>query len=113
MTESHDPLIRIEGKVDKLSEVVTQIQVNQARDLQRFSQIEQQFAEASRANTAEFNLHKATCTAIAAIGELAGRLDAIENKAAGARWAGGRLWAAILGVLVILDILSRVAVFFH
>ena len=101
-----DLLRRIENKLDKVCEEVSTIKTNQASDLQRFHRFDEIIAE--KASRDELRLHAADCKLKGDVSRIEDRVDAVENKAKGARWAGGKIWAAGIGLLVIIDLIFRI-----
>ncbi len=96
-------LQRMETKLDKLCQDISDVKVNQARDLQRFEQVDQRFSEVGRAADARLELHDANCEAKKQITIVNNRIDAITNQAKGARWASGKIWAGVVAMLVLAD----------
>jgi len=101
-------LERIEEKLDRVADKISAIEAHQAADLQRFEQIDARFIAAAGSIAKDLQLHAAHCDVRARVAQIEDRLDAATNKAAGARWAGSKLWAAIVGVLVLVDLAAKI-----
>jgi septation ring formation regulator EzrA len=97
-------LERIEDKLTKIGEDLSAIKANQASDLQRFRQVDDRLAAAVAAQAAALELHAAGCEVKETMANLEKRIDAADNTAKGAWWAGGRIWAAMVAILVLADL---------
>jgi len=100
-------LLRIENKLDQLGEAISAIKSNQASDLQRFRQVDDRLIAAVAARAAALELHAAGCEVKAKVTHLEKRIDASDNQVKGAWWAGGRMWAAAVAVLVVVDLVYK------
>jgi hypothetical protein len=106
MSESQQ-LERIEDKLTTIGADISAIKSNQASDLQRFKQIDERFSTAGLAAAADLKLHASECAVKGQIAKLEKKLDAADNRAKGAWWAGGRMWAAAVAVLVVVDLVYK------
>jgi len=100
-------LERIETKLDKLGDEMSAVRANQASDLQRFKQVDDKFVAMIAARAAALELHAANCEVKGKVTNLEKRFDAADNTARGAWWAGGRMWAAAVAVLVVVDLVYK------
>ncbi len=97
-------LERIEDKLTEISKDLSTIKANQASDLQRFKQIDERFHSGALTAMADLKLHTANCAVKGQVTNLEKRFDAADNTARGAWWAGGKMWAAMVAVLVLVDL---------
>jgi hypothetical protein len=97
-------LERIEDTLTKIGVDISDIKANQASDFQRFKQVDDKFVALVAARAAAMELHAATCEVKGKVTNLEKRFDAADNTARGAWWAGGRIWAAMVAVLVLVDL---------
>ena len=106
-------LERIEAKLDKLADKIANIEANQARDMQRFLGIDGRFTAMECKLANDLKIHAFGCEVKQQVQALIARVDAFVDQARGVRWAGGRAWALIVGLLVFVDAGIRVWTAFH
>lgn len=107
MAESSQ-LERIESKLDKLCEQMSVVRQNQARDLERFTEIDRRFAETAETRHKEIRVSCLQCDLRESVRLVSANVATIFSRAQGAWWASGRIWAAIAALFMIGDIGVRI-----